>query len=195
LTDRTETVDGYESTFAINHLGPFLLTSLLLPRLVASKPARVVNVASTAHNQARQGMPFDDLQSTIGYAAMRVYGESKLANILFTNELARRMEGQGITANSLHPGTVRTGYGGDGDVTGPLALGIKIGKPFFLSPRKGARTSIYLASSPDVEDVTGQYFAKCRPKSPRKWALDPDAARRLWEVSEQMVAGHDEGID
>jgi NAD(P)-dependent dehydrogenase (short-subunit alcohol dehydrogenase family) len=118
---------------------------------------------------------------------MRVYGMTKLANILFTKELARRLEGQGVTANCLHPGTVRTGYGADGDVKGPLALGIKIAAPFFLSPLKGARTSVYLASSPEVEQVTGQYFAKCKQREPRKWARDPDAARRLWDVSDQLA--------
>jgi len=188
LSERTETVDGYESTFAINHLGPFLLTTQLLPRLVESAPARIVNVASTAHMQARHGMPFDDLQSTRAYAGMRVYGTSKLANILFTNELARRLAGQGVTANSLHPGTVATGYGADGDAKGFLAIGIKIAKPFFLSPQKGARTSIYLASSPDVAGVTGEYFVKCKPKRPRKQALDVEGGRRLWEVSEELIA-------
>jgi NAD(P)-dependent dehydrogenase (short-subunit alcohol dehydrogenase family) len=188
LTDRAETVDGFEATFGINHLGPFLLTNLLRDRLVESAPARVVNVASTAHNQARTGMPFDDLQSTQKYAPMRVYGESKLANILFTSELARRLEGTGVTANSLHPGTVRTGYGADGDTKGLLALGIRIGQPLFMSPLKGARTSVFLASSPDVEGVTGRYFAKCKEKTPKRQALDSDAARRLWAVSEEMVA-------
>jgi NAD(P)-dependent dehydrogenase (short-subunit alcohol dehydrogenase family) len=187
LQARTETVDGYESTFAINHLGPFLLTTLLLPRLLASAPARVVNVASTAHNQARKGIPFDDLQSRGRYSGMRVYGESKLANILFTNELARRLDGQGVTANSVHPGTVRTGYGRDGDTRGLLALGIKIAGPFFMSPQKGARTSVYLASSPEVAAVSGEYFVKCKERTPRKWARDPDAARRLWDVSEELV--------
>jgi retinol dehydrogenase 12 len=187
LTERAETVDGFEATFAINHLGPFLLTNLLRDRLVASAPARVVNVASTAHNQARKGMPFDDLQSTRNYAAMRVYGESKLANILFSNELARRLEGTGVTANSLHPGTVRTGYGADGDTKGLLAIGIKIGQPFFMSAEKGARTSVFLASSPDVEGVTAKYFAKCKEKTPKRQALDTEAARRLWTVSEEMV--------
>jgi NAD(P)-dependent dehydrogenase (short-subunit alcohol dehydrogenase family) len=187
LSERSETVDGYESTFAINHLGPFLLTKLLLPRLIESAPSRIVNVASTAHIQARKGMPFDDLQSTQAYAGMRVYGVSKLANILFTNELARRLEGQGVTANSLHPGTVSTGYGADGDVKGLLAIGLKIGKPFFLSPKKGARTSVYLASSPAVAQVSGQYFAKCKPKNPRKQGRDAAGARRLWDVSESMV--------
>jgi NAD(P)-dependent dehydrogenase (short-subunit alcohol dehydrogenase family) len=188
LSERAETVDGYEATFAINHLGPFLLTTLLLPRLVESAPARIVNVASTAHVQARRGMPFDDLQSTHSYRGMRVYGASKLANILFTLELARRLEGRGVTANSLHPGTVRTGYGADGDTKGFLAIGIKVAQPFFLSPQKGARTSIYLASSPDVAQISGKYFVKCKQKQPRKQGRDAEGARRLWEVSEQLVA-------
>ncbi len=187
LTERAETVDGYEATFATNHLGPFLLTNLLLDRITASAPARIVNVASTAHNAARRGMPFDDLQSKKRYRAMQVYGESKLANILFTLELARRLEGTGVTANSLHPGTVRTGYGGDGDARGFLGFGIKLASPFFLSPAKGARTSVYLASSPDVEGVSGQYFVKCKPRQPRRWAQDAEAARRLWQVSEELV--------
>jgi NAD(P)-dependent dehydrogenase (short-subunit alcohol dehydrogenase family) len=187
LTERSETVDGYESTLAINHLGPFLLTNLLLPRLIESAPSRIVNVASTAHNAARKGMPFDDLQSTGRYAPMRVYGESKLANMLFTTELAARLAGQGVTANSLHPGTVRTGYGADGDAKGLLALGLKIARPFFLSPEKGARTSVYLASSPEVAQTTGLYFAKCKPKKSRKQARDTAGARRLWTVSDQLV--------
>lgn len=187
LTERAETVDGFEATFATNHLGPFLLTNLLLERIAASAPSRVVNVASAAHASARKGIPFEDLQSAHGYRGMRVYGESKLANILFTLELSRRFEGKGVTANSLHPGTVRTGYGGDGDARGLLAFGIKISSPFFLSPEKGARTSVYLASSPEEEGVSGQYFVKCKPKQPRRRAQDPEAARRLWAVSEELV--------
>jgi NAD(P)-dependent dehydrogenase (short-subunit alcohol dehydrogenase family) len=187
LSERHETVDGFEATFATNHLGPFLLTNLLLDRLRASAPSRIVNVASTAHNSARKGIPFDDLQSTKRYRGMRVYGESKLANILFTLELARRLAGTGVTANSLHPGTVRTGYGADGDARGLLAFGIKISQPFFLSPAQGARTSIYLASSPAVEGVTGEYFVKCKPAKPRPPALDAEAAEHLWQVSEELV--------
>ena len=186
-TLRSETVDGFETTFAVNHLGPFLLTNLLLDRLVQSTPARIVNVASSAHGAARHGMPFDDLQSTRHYRAMRVYGQSKLANILFTLELSRRLSGTGVTANSLHPGTVRTGYGADGDARGLLAFGIKIAAPFFLSPAKGARTSVYLACSPEVEGVSGEYFVKCRARRPRRWAQDADAADRLWRLSEELV--------
>lgn len=188
LSQRSETVDGYETTFAVNHLGPFLLTTLVCKRLEECAPARIVNVASTAHTQARNGMPFDDLQSRTNYAGMRVYGESKLANILFTVELAKRLAGTGVTVNCLHPGTVATGYGRDGDTTGLLAFGLKIAKPFLLTPAKGARTSIYLASSPEVEGVTGKYFIKCRPRQPTRAAQDAAAAARLWEVSEALVA-------
>jgi len=187
LSERRETVDGLEATFATNHLGPFLLTNLLLERLRESAPARIVTVASGAHRTARKGMPFEDLQSEKHYAGMRVYGESKLANILFTLELARRLEGSGVTANSLHPGTVRTGYGADGDTTGLLAFGIRTGSPFFLTPAQGARTSVYLSSSPEVEGVSGQYFYKCKPVQPKSWARDADAARQLWQVSEELV--------
>ena len=187
LSERTETVDGLEATFATNHLGPFLLTNLLLDRIRASVPARIVNVSSTAHGAARTGIPFEDLQSRRRYRTMRVYGQSKLANILFTLELARRLDGTGVTANSLHPGTVRTGYGADGDTKGFLAFGIKISAPFFLSPAQGARTSIYLASSPEVDGVTGKYFVKCKPREPKRWARDPEAARRLWQVSDELV--------
>ncbi len=188
LSERSQTVDGFETTFATNHLGPFLLTNLLLERLGTSAPARVVNVASAAHSAARKGIPFDDLQTTkVRYKGMRVYAESKLANILFTLELARRSAGSGVTANALHPGTVRTGYGADGDARGLLGFGIRIAQPFFLSPAQGARTSVYLASSPEVDGVSGKYFAKCKEKQPRKWAQDPEAAARLWQVSEDLV--------
>ena len=188
LSARTETVDGLEATFATNHLGPFSLTMHLQDRLVASAPARVVNVASTAHRSARGGMGFDDLQSQQHYRGMQVYGRSKLANILFTNELARRLSGTGVTANSLHPGTVATGYARDGDATGFLAFGVKVIKPFILTPEKGARTSVYLASSPEVAEVTGEYFVKCKPRTPSKAARDAAAAARLWSVSEELVA-------
>jgi NAD(P)-dependent dehydrogenase (short-subunit alcohol dehydrogenase family) len=187
LSEWTETVDGLEATLATNHLGPFLLTNLLLDRVTASAPARIVNVSSTAHGAARKGIPFDDLQSQRRYRTMRVYGQSKLANILFTQELARRLDGTGVTANSLHPGTVRTGYGADGDAKGFLAFGIKISAPFFLSPAQGARTSIYLASSPEVDGVSGKYFVKCKEKEPKRQARDPEAAQRLWQVSEELV--------
>jgi len=188
LSDRTLSADGYEATLAINHLGPFLLTDLLRPRLVESAPARVVNVASTAHNLARKGMEFDDLMAERSYKQMHVYGRSKLANILFTTELADRLAGTGVTANSLHPGSVATGYARDGDTTGFLAWGVKVYAPFSLTPEQGARTTVYLASSPEVEGVTGRYFAKCKEKTPSAQARDAAAAARLWAVSEELVA-------
>jgi NAD(P)-dependent dehydrogenase (short-subunit alcohol dehydrogenase family) len=188
LSSRMETEDGLEATFAINHLGPFVLTELLLDRIKSSAPARIVNVASTAHKGARKGLNFDDLQSSFAYGGMQVYSKSKLANIYFTSELARRLEGTGVTVNCLHPGTVATGYGRDGDASGVLAFGLKVIKPFILSAAKGARTSIYLASSPDVAGVTGRYFVKCRARNPSAVARDDEAARRLWASSEEIVA-------
>jgi NAD(P)-dependent dehydrogenase (short-subunit alcohol dehydrogenase family) len=187
LTQRTLSADGYEATFAINHLGPFLLTELLRERLIESAPSRIVNVASTAHAFARRGMAFEDLMAERSYKQMEVYGRSKLANILFTTELADRLAGTGVTANSLHPGSVATGYARDGDTTGFMAWGIKVFAPFSLTPEQGGRTSVYLCSSPEVDGVTGTYFAKCKPKTPSANARDRAAATRLWEVSEQLV--------
>ncbi len=187
LSERRMTQDGFEATFATNHLGPFLLTNLLLKRLRESGRARVVNVASTAHSSARRGLDFDDLQSERRYRPMAVYGRSKLANILFTRELARRLSGSSVTANCLHPGTVATGFARDGDASGLLALGVRLIKPFVLTPAEGAKTSIYLAASPEVEGVTGEYFIKCRPAKPSKAARDDEAARRLWATSAQLV--------
>ncbi|HVC69053.1 MAG TPA: SDR family oxidoreductase [Acidimicrobiales bacterium] len=188
LSDRRLTVDGFESTFAVNHLGPFLLTQLLLDRISASAQGRVVNVASTAHSAARRGLDFDDLQSARSYSGMRVYSHSKLANIYFTSELARRLEGTTVTANCLHPGTVATGYGRDEDTEGLLAFGLKVIRPLLMSPEQGARTSVYLSSSPEVAAVSGKYFIKSKQRRPSKVALDAAAARRLWDASEQLVA-------
>jgi NAD(P)-dependent dehydrogenase (short-subunit alcohol dehydrogenase family) len=188
LSDRRETPDGFEATFAINHLGPFLLTQLLTDRLVASAPARIVNLTSDAHKSARRGLDFDDLQSSRSYKGMQVYGRSKLANILFTTELARRLAGTGVTANCCHPGVVATGFGRDGDTTGVFAFGVKVIKPFVLTPEKGARTSVYLATSPEVADVSGRYFVKCKEAQPTAAARDPEAAARLWAASEELVA-------
>jgi NAD(P)-dependent dehydrogenase (short-subunit alcohol dehydrogenase family) len=193
LSDRRETRDGLEATFATNHLGHFLLTELLLDRIKQSPPSRIVNVASTAHKQAK-ALDFDDLQSKRNYGAMQVYARSKLANVYFTNELARRLAGTRVTANSLHPGTVATGYGRDGDAKGILAFGVKFIKPFIRSADTGARTSVYLASSPEVEGVSGQYFytplgsKKVKATSPSKLARDDAAAQRLWEASEKLVS-------
>jgi NAD(P)-dependent dehydrogenase (short-subunit alcohol dehydrogenase family) len=183
---REETDDGFETTFGVNHLGHFLLTQLLLDRIKASAPARIVNIASDAHRFAR-GLDFDDLQSRKRYGAWAVYGRSKLANILFTRELARRLEGTGVTANAVHPGTVATGFGQDGDIGGIMSLGFSLVRPFFKTPEKGAETSIYVASAPELAGVTGKYFADSREKQPTSYAQDDEAARRLWEVSEELV--------
>jgi NAD(P)-dependent dehydrogenase (short-subunit alcohol dehydrogenase family) len=189
LRRRTETEDGFEATFGINHLGHFLLTDLLLDRLRAGAPSRVVVVASTAHKGARQGLDFDDLQSTRKYRCMEAYSKSKLANIYFARDLARRLDGTGVTVNALHPGFVRSDFGRGGDLGGLYGWGIKyLAGPFAISPERGARTTIYLASSPEVGGVTGSYFYKCKPAVPSRVAQDDAAARRLWDVSEQLVA-------
>jgi NAD(P)-dependent dehydrogenase (short-subunit alcohol dehydrogenase family) len=185
LSERHLTEDGFEQTFQVNHLGPFLLTSLLIDGL--GPGGRIVNVSSDAHRSARGGVSFDDLQREHGYAAMRVYGETKLANILFTRELARRLPA-GVTANAVHPGGVRTGFGMDGDAHGFWRVGIMIARPFMLTPARGARTSVYLASSPEIAGHTGEYWVRCRPRTPTDAAQDDDAARRLWELSERLVA-------
>ena len=185
LGRRSTTVDGFETTFQVNHLAPFLLTNLLLDRLRASGPSRIINVASEAHRAAR--LDFDDLNSERGYRGMRVYVRTKLCNILFTRALAHCLLGTGVTANALHPGTVRTALGRDGDTSALFALGIKITGPLFLSPARGARTTIHLASSPDVEGRTGEYWIRRRPRKPASKATDDEAARRLWDVSAQLV--------
>lgn len=182
---RTETVDGFESTIAVNHLAPFLLTDLLRPRLEASAPARVVNVASRAHLRAR--FDLDDLDSRRDYRPWVVYANSKLANILFTRELARRLEGTGVTANCLHPGVVRTRFAADGDTRFPLNLLVALGRPFFLSPAKGAETSVYLACASEVAGVSGEYFDRCRPAATSSAACDAKLARALWERSEALL--------
>jgi NAD(P)-dependent dehydrogenase (short-subunit alcohol dehydrogenase family) len=189
LRKRTETDEGFEATFGINHLGHFLLTDLLLEKLEASSPSRVVVVASDAHEGAKHGLDFDDLQSKRSYRAGQVYGKSKLANIYFARELARRLEGTGVTSNSLHPGFVRTQFGQGGDLGGLSGFGLKyLAAPFAISQAKGALTTIFLASSADVEGATGGYYVKCARAKPSKIAQDDAAARRLWQASEQLVA-------
>jgi NAD(P)-dependent dehydrogenase (short-subunit alcohol dehydrogenase family) len=187
LSTRRETDDGYEMTFQVNHLGPFLLTQLLREQLVAGDAARVVNVASDAHKSARHGLDFDDLQSTRRYRGFRVYGKTKLANILFTRELARRWDGTGITANVVHPGFVASSFGRDGD-TGRLgALFFPLTKAIALSPEQGAQTQVYVASAPELADITGGYWVKSAPATPSTAAQDDAAAARLWDVSEELV--------
>ena len=185
FTKRETTVDGFERTWALNHLAEFLLTQLLLDLLEASAPARIVNVASTAH--ARGKIAFDDLQGAQKYSGWAAYSQSKLANIMFTYALARRLEGKGVTANCLHPGVVATGFGHN--TPGFISTLLNLARPFLITPDKGAATSIYLASSPEVAAVSGQYFDKCKPVRSSALSYDVAAQERLWEISEKQTAG------
>ncbi len=173
------TEDGIEMTFAVNHLAPFLLTNLLLERLQASTPARIVTVASDAHRG--NSIDFEDVSATRGFSSWRAYGASKLANILFTTELAGRIEGTGVTATCLHPGVVRTGFGRQGPVFVRLWFGL-MGR-FLLSPEQGADTAIWLASSPEVEGASGGYYEKRKLSQPSRAARDRETAGRLWDLS------------
>ena len=194
LSQRELSADGYEMTFATNHLGHFRLTDLLLDRLKGCAPSRIVNVASTAH-QAVRSIDLDDLQAERSYSGMAVYNRSKLANILFTKELARRLAGAGVSAFAVHPGTVRSGWGQGGDTRGFLDIGLKIIRPVFITPRAGAASIIHCATAPGLEDRSGGYFKRVvfgnfgpvregRSSGPSR---DPEAARKLWEVSENLV--------
>jgi NAD(P)-dependent dehydrogenase (short-subunit alcohol dehydrogenase family) len=182
---RHVTTDGLERTFALNHLAPFLLTNLLLDRLKHSAPARVVTVASHVH--ARGRIDFDDLQGARSYSGARAYNQSKLANVQFTYELARRLVGTAVTATALHPGLVRTSFGAE-DPAGGQRLFTPLLRPFMKSPAKGAATSIHLAIAPDLEQVTGRYFANSKPKRSAKHSYDEGAAAQLWQVSAELVA-------
>jgi NAD(P)-dependent dehydrogenase (short-subunit alcohol dehydrogenase family) len=181
---RRETVDGLEMTFAVNYLAPFLLTNLLLDVLKASAPARIVNVSSAA--QASGSINMDDLQAEQRYSPIRAYGQSKLAIVLFTYELARRLQGTGVMANCLDPGLVRTNIG-QRDANLPVRLLVKLIWSFGKSPAKGAQTSIYLASSPEVEGVTGHYFARSMPRRSAASSYDESLQRHLWEQSTKLV--------
>lgn len=183
LTKRSLTVDGIETTFAVNHLTYFMLTNLLLDRLKSSAPARIVNVSSRAHLSGH--INFDDLQGEKRYSGFQAYNQSKLANILFTYELARRLKGTGVTANCLHPGAVATNLVRSN--SGIFGLIWKLFMPFMLSPEKGAKTCIYLASSPQVEDITGKYFVKGTVTVSSKESYDESIAQRLWQVSAELT--------
>ena len=191
LDHRTETAQGFEATFGINHLGHFLLTRLVDPQLRAAPAARIICVASLAHAAAVGGMTWGDLDRHHRFSAWRVYGESKLANILHAQALAHRLEGSGIVAHSLHPGAVRTNFGGEGDTRGANARFIKLGDPFAISAEAGARTSIHVASSPDAGSTTGRYWSKCRPARPAPWAMRAGAPDQLWTTSDRMLAAVD----
>jgi retinol dehydrogenase-14 len=181
---RHVTADGLEQTFTLNHLAPFLLTNLLLDRLMQSGPARVVTVSSNAQAQGR--IDFDDLQGTSSYSGARAYSQSKLANLLFTYELARRLHGTPVTANALHPGVVSTSFGGE-DPASVQRVFIPFLRPFMKTAAQGAATSIYLASAPELEQVSGRYFANSKPKRSSERSYDEAAAARLWQVSSELV--------
>jgi len=180
---REVSADGVEMTFALNHLAYFLLTLELLDLLQASPGARIVNVSSSAHEGAR--MDWDDLQGERAYSMWKAYGQSKLANVLFTRELSRRLGGRDVAANAVHPGAVATGWGRN--LPGLLGKVIAFGAPFLRSPEKGARTTLHVATSPRLRGVTGKYFSDCREKTPSKAARDDAAALRLWQISEAMT--------
>ena len=179
---RLVTDDGLETTFAVNHLAPFLLTNLLLDRVKASAPARVVTVSSAAHKNCT--LDFDDLQGERRYSGLGAYSRSKLANILFTRELSRRLEGTGVTANCLHPGVVRTGIFRNL----PRWMRFVLASPLVLSPEEGADTLLYLATAAEVAGVSGRYFVRRKPVRSSRAARDAAAARRLWQASEALTA-------
>lgn len=181
------TVDGLERTFALNHLAPFLLTHLVLDRLKENAPARVVTVSSGAHSMGR--IDVDDLEGERSWSGQRAYNQSKLANVLFTYELARRLAGSGVTANVLHPGVVRTAFGAE-DPGRLQQWVVPFARPFMKTPEKGAATSIHVASAPDLEHVSGQYFADSRPKRSSARSYDDAIAGRLWAISSALT-----GID
>ncbi len=189
LGERRETADGLEMTFAVNHLAPFVLTDELLPLLIRSAPSRIINVASEAHRRA--GINFDDLQGEKRYNGAVAYCRSKLCNILFTHALAERVANRGITVNSLHPGVVRTSFAQDGDVPGIIGKIFNLLRPLMTSPEKGARTSVYLATSTEVADVSGKYFSRCKVAQPSQAARSDAHAERLWSISEDLVRNAD----
>lgn len=183
FTDRIPTADGYEMTFALNHLSYFYLTQLLRDMLIASAPARIINVSSDAHYGG--AMNFDDLMGERKYSSWGAYSQSKLANVLFTYALARQLEGSGVMANTLHPGFVATGFGrNNGGIMGAL---MPLAQWFAIKPDKGAETSVFLATSPEVVNISGKYFASSKEKQSSQASYDVTAQERLWALSEQLV--------
>lgn len=183
LPERMLTVDGYEYMFATNHLGHFLLTNLLLDVIKASAPARIINVSSEAHIFGR--FDFDDLNLDKKFNEIQAYGRSKLANILFTYELARRLEGTGVTVNCLHPGAVLTNFPRHSKM---VQRAVELAPPgLLISPEVGARTTIYLATSPEVENVTGKYYEHLKAKKSSRRSYDVNLQKKLWEVSEKLI--------
>ena len=183
LPKRVPTVDGLEATFATNHLGHFLLTNLLLDLLKASAPSRIINLSSSAHHGTE--MDFEDLQGEKKYRGYHAYSQSKLANVLFTYQLTKQLEGTGVTVNSLHPGVVRTGFGKDQG--GLMSILVTVGRPFMMSPDKAARAAIYLATSPELEGVTGKYFSRGKEERSSRQSYDETSAERLWKLSAELT--------
>ena len=184
-TSRRITVDGFEETMAVYHFAPFLLTGLLLPSILQGDRPRIVNVSSDAHAFVR-GMGFDDLHAEQRFRTFTQYGRSKLANILFTRELAARLGDQGPNVNALHPGAVSTSLGTQ---NGALGRGLhKLLRPFFRTPEDGAATTLHVATDPAVDGVSGRYFANCEEVAPKPWGMDDDAGRQLWAISEEAVS-------
>jgi retinol dehydrogenase-12 len=187
LRSRTETDDGHETQFQVNHLSHFLLTNLLREPLERAR-GRVVNVSSTGHTYARNGLDFDDLEwAHRRYQGFGAYCATKLANILFTRELPNRWSDTGVTANAVHPGFVGSNFGREGDMGILGGVAMVLARPFALSSARGARTSTYLASSLEVDGISGQYFYRCRVTKPSNAALDKAAAARLWDVSAELT--------
>jgi NAD(P)-dependent dehydrogenase (short-subunit alcohol dehydrogenase family) len=184
---RRETPDGFEWTFGVNHLGPFLLTNLLTELLVTHAPSRIINVSSDAHRSAAGGLDFHDLQLTGRYSPMRAYASSKLANILFAVELDRRLAGLGVTARALHPGVVGTSFGQDTESAAYMRYGMRLVKRFFKTPAEGAATSVFLATADDAAVTGSIYWSDQAPAQPIPAALDSGAAARLWQESERLV--------
>ena len=183
LMDRQVTKDGYEATFATNHLGYFVLTKVLLDAVKKAPAGRIVNVASEAHR--RGSIEFDDLMGEQKFSGWFAYSASKLANILFTAELARRLEGTSVTTNCLHPGVIASGFAHNNK--GFVGLLAKLASPFLMSSENGAKTTLFLATDPSVATTSGLYFDKSKPKKPSREARDTDVAKRLWDVSEELI--------
>jgi retinol dehydrogenase 12 len=180
---RSLTEDGYETTFAVNHLAPFLLTNMLLERLIASAPARVITTSSDAHRGGR--IVLDDLQAERSWSSWRAYSSSKLANVLFTRSLARRLDGKGVVANCFHPGVIRTRLGRG--TPAPIRLGWRVVSAFFKGADRGASTIVHLAAAPEAGEVSGAYFVDSRERRPSAQARDDELAERLWALSEELV--------
>jgi NAD(P)-dependent dehydrogenase (short-subunit alcohol dehydrogenase family) len=186
-SDRQVTAQGFEQTLGVNHIGPFFLTALLLDRLKGADAGRIVNLSSVGHHGAFTGMNWNDLQGEKRYSTFGAYSQSKLANLLFTCGLAKRLADTRVTANAVHPGPVRSGFGMDGDMTGIVGLGNRLIRPFEISATAGAATSVYLASSPEVQGRSGGYYVRSKPGHPSKQGRSDAAADRLWEVTENMI--------